>query len=511
MEAGPVIADVSMPLPKIELALAGAFLALHVLVVALFPQNDMTLSYPFMIAAPLLATLVMLRRCWLDGFALHKGWILVAASMLLWTLGMAMSAASELLLDSHNLTPGAIMLVYIQYGVPITYAASGANEERQSKVVRAVDAAMAVALGYLFYVYVFSLTTLQGAADTDHARQVVWMFDLENLFLAFCCVLRYFAAKGHREGRLFGVLAIYTVAYLFAALYFNHALALEAPRVGGYRALWVIEVPFLLLAALGWRCVIPPLARRPRLVRIVHSGSPLMLALAVLLIALFLLRNHFYLGVGGVVVALVGYGLRSTLTQARHIASEDALRHDRAALESMAWEDGLTGALNRRGFDHALQREYARALRTGQPLALLMIDIDYFKRINDRYGHLVGDRCLQALAAELHKLRRRSTDLLARYGGEEFALLLPDTDLAGATAVAMQVRETVRGLAIVNADSPFSIVTASVGLAVSAIHGDQVATDLVARADEALYEAKHSGRDRIAYAPPLEPAPDAPA
>ncbi|MFC4763922.1 GGDEF domain-containing protein [Dyella koreensis] len=500
-----------MPLPKIELALAGAFLALQVLVVALFPQNDMTLSYPFMIAAPLLATLVMLRRCLLDGFALYKGWILVAASMLLWTLGMAMSAASELVLDRHNLTPGAIMLVYIQYGVPITYAASGANEERQSKIVRAVDAAMAVSLGYLFYVYVFSLTTLQGAADADHARQVVWMFDLENLFLAFCCVLRYLAAKGHRESRLFGLLAIYTVAYLFAAVYFNHVLALQAPQVGGYRTLWVIEMPFLLLAALGWRCVIPPVLHSPRLARIVHSGSPLMLALAVLLTSLFLLRQHFYLGVAGVVVALVGYGLRSTLMQARHIASEDALRHDRAALESLAWEDALTGTLNRRGFDHALQREYARAQRTGQPLGLLMIDIDYFKLVNDRYGHLVGDRCLRELAGELRKLCQRSTDLLARYGGEEFALLLPDTDLAGATAMAVKVRETIRGMAIVNADSPFGIVTTSVGLAVYPMSGDQVATDLVARADEALYEAKRSGRDRIAYAPPLEPARDAPA
>ncbi|MFC5743278.1 GGDEF domain-containing protein [Dyella tabacisoli] len=491
-----------MPLPKIELALACAFLALHALAIAVFPQHLMAVSYPFLIAAPLLATGTMLRRGLIDGFALDKGWILAGASMLLWTIGMLMSAASELLLDTHNLTPGAIMLVYILYGVPITYAASGANEERESLVVRTADAIMAISLGYLFYLYTFSLTSLHGAPDSKHAQLVVLMFDLENLFLAVCCTIRYFAAETYQARRLFSILAAYTIAYLIAAIYYNHVLALDQANVGSYPALWVIEMPFLLVFVLGWRYALPAsmTPRSPMLIRVIRSGSPLMLALAVLLTSLFVLNSHFYLGVIGVIVALIGYGVRSTLTQARHIAVEDALRHDRDELEDLALEDSLTQTPNRRAFDLALQRECARAARSGQPVSLLMIDIDHFKAINDRFGHLVGDQCLRMIASELRKALRRPTDLLARFGGEEFAILLPDTDLAGAQAVAALVRTGVRAQAIANPDSRHDIVTVSIGIAVSVMSADETHTDLLARADKALYEAKRNGRDRIEHA-----------
>ncbi|WP_266157319.1 GGDEF domain-containing protein [Dyella silvatica] len=489
-------------MPKTELTLAGAFLALHAVVIAMFPQHAMMVSYPFLIAAPLLATATMLRRCFIDGFALYKGWILAAISMLLWTLGMLMSAGAELLLDTHNLTPAVIMLVYIQYGVPITYAASGAHEERESVIVRITDAVMAMTLGGMFYLYTFSLASLHGQTDAHNAQRVVLMFDLENLFLAVCCTIRYLAAESYQARRMFGVLTIYTVSYLVAALYYNHVLALDEAHAGSYPALWVIEIPFLLAAAFGWRGAVFTGFTSPRLqwIRIVRSGSPLMLALAVLLTSLLVLQIHFYVAVAGIVIALIGYGLRSTLTQARHIEMEDALRHDRDELEDMALEDSLTQTPNRRAFDLALHREYARAVRTGQPVALLMIDIDHFKWINDRYGHLTGDHCLRTIATELRKVLRRPTDLLARFGGEEFSLLLPDTDLPGAQAIAALVNAAVRKLAIANPDNLDGIVTVSIGVAISLKNGEETPIDLLMRADKALYQAKHNGRDRVEYA-----------
>lgn len=486
-------------MPKTELTLVCAFLALHAIVIAMFPQHAMTVSYPFLIVAPLLATAAMFRRCLIDGFALHKGWILATASMLLWTLGMLMSAGAELLLDAHNLTPGAIMLVYIQYGVPIAYAASGAHEERESVTVRVTDAVMAMALGCMFYLYTFSLTSLHGTTGADNARRVVLMFDLENLFLAVCCTIRYFAAETYQARRLFGLLTIYTVSYLVAALYYNHVLALDAAHLGKHPALWAIEIPFLLAAAFGWRCTLFTSIASPRLrlIRIVRSGSPLMLAMAVLLTSLLVLHSHFYIAVAGVIIALVGYGLRSTLTQARHIETQDALRHDRDELEDMALEDSLTQIPNRRAFDLALQREHARAIRSGQPVALLMIDVDHFKWINDRYGHVAGDHCLRTVATELRKVLRRPTDLLARFGGEEFSLLLPDTDLQGAQAVASLARAAVRKQAMANPDNHDGIVTVSIGVAISVKVGSETPVDLLMRADKALYAAKRNGRDRI--------------
>ncbi len=135
-------------------------------------------------------------------------------------------------------------------------------------------------------------------------------------------------------------------------------------------------------------------------------------------------------------------------------------------LERMALRDGLTGLANRRAFDAALTREVARTQRTGAPLSLLMIDADRFKRFNDDNGHLAGDTCLKAIAAVVSQAARRPTDLAARYGGEEMVLLLPETDLAAAHAIAAEITRQVAALAIPHErNPPWKLVTVSVGTA----------------------------------------------
>ncbi|MBC7779970.1 MAG: diguanylate cyclase [Proteobacteria bacterium] len=167
--------------------------------------------------------------------------------------------------------------------------------------------------------------------------------------------------------------------------------------------------------------------------------------------------------------------------------------------------DGLTGVANRRRFDERLECEWSRARRTRNVLALLMIDVDHFKRYNDRYGHLAGDACLRAIAQILDQASQRPADLAARYGGEEFVLLLPDTDEAGAWHVATDILRRVEACAFPHADSPSSeCVSVSIGLA-CASPGTQsccatptidTATKLVHAADLALYAAKRDGRAR---------------
>jgi diguanylate cyclase (GGDEF)-like protein len=168
-------------------------------------------------------------------------------------------------------------------------------------------------------------------------------------------------------------------------------------------------------------------------------------------------------------------------------------------LKRLSFLDGLTGIPNRRAFEERFQLEWRRAMRHGSSIAVLMIDIDHFKEYNDHYGHQRGDDCLFQLAQRLRNSISRPGDFVARYGGEEFAIILPDTELEGARAVAENVRRRVAGLRIPHSTSPVrEMVTISVGAA--AVVPDAASPAPVAAADHALYRAKQLGRNRVEVA-----------
>jgi diguanylate cyclase (GGDEF)-like protein len=175
-------------------------------------------------------------------------------------------------------------------------------------------------------------------------------------------------------------------------------------------------------------------------------------------------------------------------------------------LATLATTDGLTGLVNRREFDDALERACRLAARAAAPLSCLLFDIDHFKLLNDSQGHLTGDDRLRQVAACLRERAVRPGDLVARYGGEEFAVVLPDTDSEGAVAVAERLRADVEALALAHPASPRGIVTVSGGVVTSAGF-DADPTSLMQAADIALYQAKSAGRNQIrAYTPIAEPA-----
>ncbi len=177
--------------------------------------------------------------------------------------------------------------------------------------------------------------------------------------------------------------------------------------------------------------------------------------------------------------------------------------HSEIALEAtqrnaeLAFIDALTGVANRRRFDETLETEWARARREGAPIALVMIDIDYFKAFNDGYGHQAGDLCLQQVARALAECAQRPTDLFARYGGEEFVALLPSTDLDGATAFAERLRTALARLNIAHGGSSLGHVSLSAGAAAARPRAGSRAAELIAAADAALYDAKIAGRNRV--------------
>lgn len=182
----------------------------------------------------------------------------------------------------------------------------------------------------------------------------------------------------------------------------------------------------------------------------------------------------------------------------RSAVAEHALARSNTELARLSATDALTGLCNRRSFDKLLARELRRARRTGNVLSLLLLDVDHFKRFNDRYGHQEGDRVLVAIAEAIQRSCGRPADTAFRVGGEEFALLLPETGLTGASQVAERIRTAVRALAWPHSGSPSGIVTTSLGLIEIS---DEDEASAFARADGALYASKREGRDRTTAAP----------
>lgn len=178
--------------------------------------------------------------------------------------------------------------------------------------------------------------------------------------------------------------------------------------------------------------------------------------------------------------------------------SKQELAQANIKLQQLADIDGLTGLANRRRFDQALQSEWLRAQRAGQTLSLLMCDIDFFKLYNDSHGHLAGDECLKKVAAILGTSLRRPGDLAARYGGEEFTLVLPNTETAGAMAMAELCRQQVEALALPNQMG--CNVTISIGVASMVPVAGASPLDLIHSADLALYQAKHAGKNKVVQA-----------
>ncbi|MFJ2682563.1 GGDEF domain-containing protein [Pseudomonas sp. NPDC087342] len=198
----------------------------------------------------------------------------------------------------------------------------------------------------------------------------------------------------------------------------------------------------------------------------------------------------------GEVEALVGF----MFDISERKKTEEHLIRLQKQLEEYSFQDGLTGIANRRMFDTVLEREWSNAQRTGQPLSLLILDIDYFKQYNDHYGHIKGDECLRRVAQTLSLAANRPRDFIARIGGEEFVWLLPETDAESARLVARKCLHLIRQQHIAHVFSPVSpLVTLSLGVGTTVAGQDASAVDFVEQVDKLLYRAKHNGRMRAEF------------
>jgi diguanylate cyclase (GGDEF)-like protein/PAS domain S-box-containing protein len=205
---------------------------------------------------------------------------------------------------------------------------------------------------------------------------------------------------------------------------------------------------------------------------------------------------HVVRGSNGDVEALVGF----MFDISERKKNEEALLRLQRELEELSYRDGLTEVPNRRMFDVVMEREWANARRSGRPLSLVMLDIDYFKEYNDHYGHPAGDECLKRVAGMLGKAASRSRDFVARFGGEEFVMVLPETDAEAAELVAEKCRCLVLEEMIPHHRSkadPYLTVSLGVGTIVPTATDDQKA--FIDAVDKMLYRAKQRGRNCVEY------------
>ncbi len=248
------------------------------------------------------------------------------------------------------------------------------------------------------------------------------------------------------------------------------------------------QVPTLLLAAVGYYA-----NGRPEYLQMVAAAVMLAAGQA------FVVRKLGMRVTDAMRLSVENEALAADLTR-----RGDELQAANLELQRLSRSDGLTGLANRRHYDEVLQAEWARALRSGKPLSLLAIDVDHFKSYNDAFGHDEGDVCLRAVAIAVQQCGRQGIDLPARPGGEEFSVILPETDIDGAAAIAERIRSTVATLIEDGAHGLKRRVTVSIGAHCARPTSGESPQVLTRQADDRLYQAKAEGRDRVVWTP----APD---
>jgi diguanylate cyclase (GGDEF)-like protein len=477
-----------------------AFLSLQIIVLACFgPSVTGPAAYILMVIAPLLAALAAFRRGRSHAGTIRSSWYAISWSLAIWAGAAFGNLWQEMILHRPDEVSRWAMLAFNLAVVPTTFMLASDWQLRGRQLLRVVDALVALALGYAYFQYTWHMINDHAGLTDTGVIDVAWLLDLQNLYLSAAGCARWYAAEDRDERDLFRTYEVYKLLYFVIVLVNDHVFA-PNPAFGPQYGT-IVTLAFAVLGGFALRAPSTSSVRSvsPLVVSAVRSGSPILLALALLAASLFLIRVDYPWGCAGILIAVLGLGVRTTLIQVLQMERGKALQRETSALKTIAWTDALTGIPNRLFFTEALARLW-RGERSRERPAILMIDIDHFKLLNDRYGHPAGDGCLQAVALALQHALARPDDVLARYGGEEFIVLLRDNPESGLRIVAERLRAAVLSLAIENLDSPDGIVTVSIGAAGAELTDENTAVRLVESADRALYKAKCAGRNRVELA-----------
>jgi diguanylate cyclase (GGDEF)-like protein len=499
-------------LSKPAILVAVAMMSLYVLAAVVEPS--LFLTNALLTLAPLLAGIACLWRSRKQPSVLADKWRLLGVGLVIWSIGQGCFTYGSVVY--HNVQTAALPsdFWFLVYGIFVLLAVCSVGEDQDSTAILIADGAQATLAILLIYVTLFMNDHF--THRTLPSSQLTSLYLGENLALALTTTVRLLAMPD-REDRYFHRAAC-TFAWLMILIStpLNYLDAYVGPTNGKpVEVGWMI--PFLAVVVMAFskeEQIRPEQEERHRSwgAMMVYNASPVFFTLCVLLLGAHTAQHRPVVGFAAVVGALLIYTFRATILQTRLRQvqeslndSERNLRLLNSKLHEQSLIDPLTQIANRRRFEQVLEVEWNRALRSGWPISIVMLDIDHFKSLNDRYGHLRGDECLTAVAQMLRRDLRRGGELLARYGGEEFVAVLPNVDAEGAMLTAEAMRARVHQIGIENHGSPIGRLTVSVGVCSVIPIAGLTREGLVDAADIALYRAKSAGRNRAEQAESLTP------
>lgn len=430
------------------------------------------------------------------------------AGMFLWGLAHLVETVLGPTMAASNLAVDASDFIYLAAAFPLLLALSTTRETASIRTVFFLNIAQ---IG-LALVLTFFLLYRMHLPPAEAATVMGKIYGATCVLLVILTALRLSTWETGEERRSVGLVLAFLCTYLPIELGMDYGTAHWDLHAGNlYDMLW--SAPFLVAGGLA---LYRPVKRETETVETKSKGNrllvetlcPLLIAIGVFALAASIASQHAVLALTAIFLLMLIQALHAGVLQLNYVTGrmqllerEKELRNANATLQQLSLLDPLTRVANRRRFDAALDGAWRRAIRKRQLVALLIIDLDYFKGINDKHGHSYGDECLVTVARLVSKQAGRPDDLLARYGGDEFFLLLPDTDTEGATVVAERIHAAIAAQALENRASPIATrLTLSIGAAVIDGKSGTEPTALVATADKALYEAKRLGRNRTHFA-----------
>jgi diguanylate cyclase (GGDEF)-like protein len=475
----------------------------HALLNTLYPGAGFTISYLLWSAWALLAAVACLWRAFHCPLSIRTHWRLAGASVFFIFVAAAVEAPAEIFFKAVPTVASIGDFFFFSAFVPILLSISLPDEGVFDRFTFLLDSLQAAACSYLAYTVLMGVFPFTGnPAQAMPYAPLEYVYDTEYLVVVLLAGLRYFLGTGKAgtsnasDRYFFRYLLVYTALYGVTSGVYNHYVG-KYSLTNGMDALNDIPSAALALAAIfapALGASPPRRASRSILVRVIDNARPVLLSLALIGLSASVAIRHFAVAFGFIFGAFILYSLRASRLQSNVEHAQAALEQSHSQLSEIAHLDSLTEVSNRRSFDQFLAMEWGRAQRTRQPLSLLLIDVDHFKRINDTWGHQAGDECLRHTARLLRSAIDRPADLIARYGGDEFAVLLAETGSVGAATVAGRIRAAIARDAARGASA---LTTVSIGISTWNAEAEADPDQLIRAADRALYAAKENGRDRV--------------